>query len=88
MQDSNDIQQYFSTERLPTLWRTLPVLEELQTAWEAKKDLFEFALYEAAIDDGLSKLRKYYSRMDSKPAFILALGLFVCLFFFHLLIFD
>ena len=80
MQDSNDIQQYFSSERLPTLWRTLPILEELQTSWEEKKDSFQFALYEAAIDDGLSKLRKYYSRMDSRPAFILAL----CLFLFFL----
>jgi hypothetical protein len=87
MQDSNDIQQYFSSEQLPTLWRTLPILEELQTAWEAKRDSDQFALYEAAINDGLRKLQKYYSRMDSKPAYILALGLFL-FFFCHPLIFN
>ena len=76
MQDSNDIQQYFSSEQLPTLWRTLPIIEELQTTCEAKRDSDKFALYKDAIDDGLSKLQKYYSRMDSKPAIILALGLF------------
>lgn len=73
-QDSNDIQQYFSSERLPTLWRALPALEELQTAWEAKRDSERFALYKDAINDGLGKLQKYYSRIDSKPSFILALS--------------
>lgn len=34
-------------------------------------------MYKDAINDGLSKLQKYYSRMDSKPAIILALGLFL-----------
>lgn len=73
-QDSNDIQQHFSSERLPTLWRALPALEELQTTWEAKRDSVKFLLYKDAINDGLAKLQKYYSRIDSKPAFILALG--------------
>jgi len=31
-------------------------------------------LYKDAIDDGLGKLQKYYSRLDRKPTFILALG--------------
>jgi len=31
-QDSNWIQQYFSSEQEPTLWCTLPVLEHLQSA--------------------------------------------------------
>jgi hypothetical protein len=88
MQDSNNIQQYFSSERLPTLWRALPALEELQTAWEAKKDSDEFILYKGAINDGLGKLRKYYSRIDSKPVFVLALGLFLFFLFCHSLIFN
>ena len=73
-QDSNDIQQHFSSERLPTLWRALPALEELQTAWEAKQDSARFWLYKDAINNGLAKLQKYYSRIDSKPVFILSLG--------------
>ena len=80
MQDSNDVQQYFSLEQLSTLWRALPTLEELQTAWEAKQDSNKFTLYKDAINDGLGKLQKYYSRIDSKPAFILALGLFFSFF--------
>ncbi|KAI0269521.1 hypothetical protein BGY98DRAFT_937844 [Russula aff. rugulosa BPL654] len=61
--DSNDIQKLFSSEQQPTLWRALPALEELQTAWKDKQKLEHFALY-----------RKYYSRIDTKPVFILALG--------------
>ena len=78
MQDSNDVQQYFSSEQLPTLWHALPALKELQMAWEAKQDSNKFALYKDAINDGLGKLQKYYSQIDSKLAFILALGLFLC----------
>jgi len=58
------------------LWRALPVLEELLTTWEDKQNLDHFALYKDAIDARLSKLRKYYLRIDTKPVFILALGMF------------
>jgi hypothetical protein len=73
-QDSNRIQQYFSAEKEPTLWRALPTIEELQTAWESKRDKPAFFKYREAINDGLDKINKYYSRFDEKPAFILALG--------------
>jgi hypothetical protein len=78
LQDSNDIQQLFSSEQQPTLWRALPAIEELQTAWEEKRKLVRFVLYRDAIDAGLAKLRKYYLRCDTKPVFILSLGKFPC----------
>jgi len=56
------------------VWRALPALEELQTAWEKKRRLPRFELYEDALTDGLEKLKKYYSRLDEKPSFVLALG--------------
>jgi hypothetical protein len=52
----------------------LPVIEELQTAWEAKLNNPKYALYHNAISDGLEKLKKYYSHFDQKPSFILMLG--------------
>jgi hypothetical protein len=82
-QDANNIQQYFSAEKRPTLWRVLPALEKLQTAWEKKRDSSRYAIYRDAINDGLSKLNKYYSRFDEKPAYVLALGLF---YFYYLLL--
>ena len=65
---------HFSAKKRPTLWRALPVIEELQTAWEAKRDNLKYALYHDAINDGLNKLNKYYSCFDQKLSFILALG--------------
>lgn len=58
---------------MPTLWRVLPAIEELQTAWEAKLNTDEYALYKQAISDGLGKLQKYYSRIDKKPVYIFSL---------------
>jgi hypothetical protein len=68
-------------ERQPTLWRALPAIEELQTAWEKKRNSPELAKYSEAINEGLAKLNKYYSRFDEKPAFILALGMFSSLLY-------
>ena len=56
------------------LWRALPALEELQTEWEKKRGALQYALYKDALNDGLEKLKKYYSRLDQKPSFVLALG--------------
>jgi hypothetical protein len=73
-QDSNKIQQAFSAEKRPTLWRALPLIEDLQTAWEKKRASVRFSRYHDAIDDGLAKLNKYYSRFDEKIAYMIALG--------------
>ena len=61
-------------EKQPTLWRALPALEELQTAWEKKRDSPRFILYKDALTHGLEKLKKYYSRLNEKLSFVLALG--------------
>jgi hypothetical protein len=45
-------------------------------AWEKKHDNPRFSKYCDAINDGLAKVNKYYSRFDEKPSFILALGMF------------
>lgn len=50
------------------------MLEELQTVWEKKSENPKYVLYKNALADGLAKLGKYYSRLDDKPSFILALG--------------
>lgn len=68
------MQQYFSAEKQPTLWRALPALERLQSTWEDKRDNPRFDIYRNAITAALDKIRKYYTRFDDKPAFILALG--------------
>jgi len=61
-------------EKQPTLYHALPALEELQSMWEAKVKEPKYSLYHDVIEDGLTKLGKYYSKFDNKPAYILALG--------------
>ncbi|GLB40087.1 hypothetical protein LshimejAT787_0705970 [Lyophyllum shimeji] len=73
--DSNRCLHYFSSDKRPTLWRALPAIEELQTAWEEKQKDPRFDIYQDAIQDGLDKLQKYYSKFDEKPNYVLALVL-------------
>ena len=72
------IQELFSSKWQPTLWHALPALEELQTSWEDRLHSDCFLLYRDAINERLGKLHKYYSQIDTKPVFILALGVFIC----------
>lgn len=76
MSDANSIQQIFSHDHLATLWRAIPAFEELQTAWENKLNSATFELYHEGIRNGLEKIRKYYSKFDEKPVFVLALSKF------------
>ena len=76
--DANNIQQYFSHELQPTLWRAIPAFEELQTGWGTKCDSSRYVLYKGMIDRGLMKIGKYYNKFDEKPVYILALGTFLC----------
>jgi hypothetical protein len=73
LEDSNCVQQYFSLENKPTLWRALPTIEDLQTAWEMKRDNPQYAVYQDVINNGLAKLNKYYSWFDEKLSYVLAL---------------
>jgi len=43
--------------------------------WETKSNNPRYALYHNAIEDGLAKLVKYYSKFDNKVVFVLALGM-------------
>ncbi|KAF8869823.1 hypothetical protein BD779DRAFT_1456446 [Infundibulicybe gibba] len=71
LRNSNDVLHYFSSDKRPSLWRALPAIEDLQTAWEDKLSDPTYSIYHPAIADGLEKLKKYYSKFDEKPAFIL-----------------
>lgn len=79
--DADNIQQYFSSEQHPTLWRAIPALEELLTAWEAKKEVPKYAQFNRAIEAAVLKVKKYYNKLDDKPVFVLALGTFTLVLF-------
>ena len=74
IQDTNKIQQYFSSEQQPTLWHIILAIEDLQTAWEDKRDDPHFEVYADTVQDGLNKLTKYYLAFDQTPAVLLTLS--------------
>ena len=74
VQDSNQIQQYFSSEK------ELACSSHFQTAWEKEHNNPKYTLYKDALSKGLEKIRKYYSWLDDKPSFMLALGKYFFLF--------
>ena len=65
------IQQCFSREKKPCLWRAIPVIEELLMALEAKAMPLRFIDYHDVIEDGIDKLKKYYSQFDFKLSIVL-----------------
>ncbi|KAM6491167.1 hypothetical protein JOM56_013406, partial [Amanita muscaria] len=71
--DSNCVLHHFSADKHPGLYRALPALKVLQSAWEAKLKESRYEIYHEAIKDGLAKLMKYYCRFDEKTAYVLAL---------------
>ncbi|KAG6912135.1 hypothetical protein DXG01_017119, partial [Tephrocybe rancida] len=71
--DANNIQQVFSSDKHPTLWRALPGLKQLLSAWEKKKADPHYALHAKALEAGIAKILKYYLMLDQRPAFVLAL---------------
>lgn len=77
--DSARVQHVFSAETRPCLWQAIPAIEELQTAWEKKRDDPQYRLFVDPIEDALDKIKKYYNRFDEKPWIILSLG--TCLIF-------
>jgi hypothetical protein len=73
-QDSNCVLHHFLADKHPTLYRALPALEDLQSAWEDKLEDSRFEIYHDMLKDGLAKIMKYYCRFDEKPAYIISLG--------------
>ena len=84
-QDSNNIQQLFSSEEALSLWRALLGMEELQSNWEEKRDDEHYEDYCDAIEAGLDKLKKYYLKFDDLPQIILSMCMFVFLFLLAIL---
>ena len=73
-------QNEFSSESHPTLWKTLPVMEVLQTKWEHMAKQPKYIRVCEGIEKGLHILNKYYQATDKTTANIVCLG--KCFFLF------
>ena len=68
------MQQTFSSSRDPMVWRTIPVLEFLQEAWENMLRHKKFEEVHIPIEAGLANLRKWYRKVDDTNAYFICLG--------------
>lgn len=68
-------QASFSSETLPTVWKTIPILELLQTQWEIMLEEPKFLPVSSGIAAGLERLKKWYRRIDDSDAYFINLAL-------------
>jgi hypothetical protein len=72
LQGAAKIQETFSAEYYPTIWRILPAYEELLAEWRVfSHDPRMIALW-PAIEAGIESLEKYYNKTDNSPAHIIS----------------
>jgi hypothetical protein len=72
------VQQTFSCERTPTVWRIIPALEFLIKRWESMITEPKFREVKAAITEGVENLKKWYRKVDrTSAAYFICLGAFL-----------
>jgi hypothetical protein len=62
---------------MPTLSRTIPVLEFLQETWENMANHDRFIEIATGIEAGLENLGKWYRKTDDTNAYFISLGVFI-----------
>ncbi|KAI0731269.1 hypothetical protein C8Q76DRAFT_599836, partial [Earliella scabrosa] len=73
--DANKYHHIAATARLPILHQVIPTLESLSSRWEHKLDDPMYAPFHDALKAALSKLNKYYLKLDDTDVYILSLFL-------------
>lgn len=72
-QAAAEVQEAFSAEYYPTIWRVLPLYEDFIAKWkDFAADLKMFQLW-SAIEAGLESLKKYYNKTDDSPVHIVSM---------------
>ncbi|GJE88702.1 hAT transposon family protein [Phanerochaete sordida] len=69
------VQNHFSSETIPTVWRVLPLYESFMREWETMQCSSAMAVLRPAIECGLESLRKYYNKSENAPVNIVAMYL-------------
>jgi len=70
------VQQTFSKERTPTVWRIIPSLEFLIKRWESMAEQPKFRDVKDAITNGVDNLKKWYRKVDhTSAAYFICLGM-------------
>lgn len=67
------VQQRFSAERTPTVYRILPVYERFRDNWAALRARDDMRTLATALDAGIASIEKYYNKTEKQPANIVCL---------------
>ncbi|KAI1789150.1 hypothetical protein LXA43DRAFT_845779, partial [Ganoderma leucocontextum] len=73
LDDADSCHQICTTTLTPTLHQVIPALEHLVSKWEKKAKDPTYALFHDALKAGITKLNKYYKKLDNSDAYILSL---------------
>ena len=73
-QETHQAQHSFSSEKTPTVWKMIPILEALQENWEIMRQMPKFEKVEHSITKGLEKLQKWYVATDQSDMSFICLG--------------
>jgi len=74
LREPSNVQQTFSSERTPTVWRIIPSLEFLIKRWESMVGQPRYRDVKKAITEGIQSLTKWYRKVDNTSA-----AYFICL---------
>lgn len=70
-----DAQQSFSSNKQPTVWRIIPVLEYLVVRWEDMASQSKYYEISESIEAGLDNLAKWYRTTDDSDAYFVCMGM-------------
>jgi hypothetical protein len=76
LREPSHVQQTFSSERTPTVWRIIPSFEFLIRRWDTMANHVQHQALNEALNQGVRSLQKWYDRVDgsSSPAYFVCLG--------------
>jgi hypothetical protein len=73
-----EIQQQFSGELHPTVWKILPVFEVLIDRWQEMSHKGDYSNLQSALQKGIDSLTKYYNKANISAAQVVSLYLNPC----------
>ena len=79
LREPSNVQQTFSSEHAPTIWRIIPSFEFLIVRWNSMAGNSQHQGLKQALVEGVKSLQKWFDRTDGtlSPAYFICLGMFL-----------
>jgi regulator of sigma D len=73
LQVAADIQEEFSAEYYPTVWRIFPLYEQFLAKWRQYANDPDMSEFWPALEAAIESVQKYYNKSDNSPVNIVSL---------------